>query len=169
MRSKERLTMSVKFCSSVLLVNDIKDSREFYEDVLNQKVEIDYGECVGFVGGFSIWQKKYAYEVMGRALLNQVTDNKDDCFELYFESDELEDLHNKLTAKKVEFVHDMIEYPWGQRVFRVYDPDKHMIEFGEPMNRVIKRYLNQGMTPGEVAKRTSMPLEIVQAIAAEAK
>ncbi len=45
--------MTVKFCSSVLLVHNIKDSREFNEDILNQMVEIDYGECIGFVGGFS--------------------------------------------------------------------------------------------------------------------
>ena len=44
--------MAIKFCSSVLLVNNIKASREFYEEMLNQKSEIDHGECIGFVGGF---------------------------------------------------------------------------------------------------------------------
>ena len=63
----------------------------------------------------------------------------------------------------------MIEQPWGQRVFRIYDPDKHMVELGEPMTAVIKRYLNQGMTPIEVAKRMSMPFEIVQTVVIEAK
>ena len=66
------------------------------------------------------------------------------------------------SGNKFEFVHDMIEQPWGQRVFRIYDPDKHMVEIGEPMTAVIKRYLKQGMTPDEVAKRTSMSLDIVQ-------
>ncbi|MDF2566503.1 MAG: glyoxalase, partial [Massilibacillus sp.] len=65
------------------------------------------------------------------------------------------------------FVHDMIEQPWGQRVFRIYDPDKHMVELGEPMTAVIKRYLNQGMTLIEVAKRTSMPVEFVQTMVME--
>jgi catechol 2,3-dioxygenase-like lactoylglutathione lyase family enzyme len=154
--------MTVKFCSSVLLVNNIKASREFYEDILNQTVEIDHGECIGFVGGFSIWQIEHAYKNMEKGFSNSISGDKNGHFELYFESDDLDDIHRKLTDKKVEFVHDMIKQPWGQRVFRIYDPDKHMVELGEPMTAVIKRYLNQGMTPAEVAKRTSMPFEIVQ-------
>jgi catechol 2,3-dioxygenase-like lactoylglutathione lyase family enzyme len=154
--------MTVKFCSSVLLVSNIKISREFYEDILNQTVEIDHGECIGFVGGFSIWQIEHAYEIMAKDFSNRLSDNENGHFELYFESDELDDMYKKLTDKKAEFVHDMIEQPWGQRVFRIYDPDKHMVEMGEPMTAVIKRYLNQGMTAVEVAKRTSMPFEIVQ-------
>ncbi|MCC5466163.1 VOC family protein [Pelosinus baikalensis] len=161
--------MTVKFCTSVLLVNNIKDSREFYEDILNQTVEIDHGECIGFVGGFSIWQIEHAYEIMAKKFSNSSVGNENGHFELYFESDDLDDMHKKLTAKKVEFVHDMIEQPWGQRVFRIYDPDKHMVELGEPMTAVIKRYLNQRMTPIEVAKRTSMPLEIVQTMVIETK
>jgi catechol 2,3-dioxygenase-like lactoylglutathione lyase family enzyme len=154
--------MTVKFCSSVLLVNNIKASREFYEGILNQTVEIDHGECIGFVGGFAIWQIERAYQIMAKDFSNNLSGNENGHFELYFESDDLDDMHKKLTDKKVEFVHDMIEQPWGQRVFRLYDPDKHMVEMGEPMTAVIKRYLNQGMTLVEVAKRTSMPFEIVQ-------
>ncbi|MDF2565902.1 MAG: Lactoylglutathione lyase-like lyase, partial [Massilibacillus sp.] len=142
--------------------------REFYEDILNQTVEIDHGECIGFVGGFSIWQIEHAYKIMAKDISNRVSGNESGCFELYFESDNLDDMHKKLTAKKVEFVHDMIEQPWGQRVFRIYDPDKHMVELGEPMTAVIKRYLNQGMKLIEVAKRTSMPVEFVQTMVMEA-
>jgi hypothetical protein len=105
---------------------------------------------------------------MAKDISNRVSGNESGCFELYFESDNLDDMHKKLTAKKVEFVHDMIEQPWGQRVFRIYDPDKHMVELGEPMTAVIKRYLNQGMKLIEVAKRTSMPVEFVQTMVMEA-
>ena len=64
--------MTVKFCSSVLLVHNIQDSREFYEDILNQMVEIDHGECIGFVGGFSIWQIEYAYKIMDKVFSKRV-------------------------------------------------------------------------------------------------
>jgi hypothetical protein len=60
------------------------------------------------------------------------------------------------------------EQPWGQRVFRVYDPDGHIVEIGEPMPVVIQRFLAQGMSAEEAAERTSMPLEIVQKIAESA-
>jgi hypothetical protein len=53
-------------------------------------------------------------------------------------------------------------------VFRVYDPDGHIVEIGEPMPVVIHRFLAQGMSAEEAAERTSMPLEIVQKIAESA-
>jgi transposase len=41
----------------------------------------------------------------------------------------------------------------------------YIVEFGEPMEVVIKRFLRQGMSIEETAKRTSMTLEIVKQIA----
>ena len=35
-----------------------------------------------------------------------------------------------------------LEYPWGQRDFRLYDPDKHIIEIAEDMNTVIRRFIH---------------------------
>ena len=29
-------------------------------------------------------------------------------------------------------VHPIRMEPWGQRVFRIFDPDKHVVELGEP-------------------------------------
>ena len=154
--------MTVRFCSAVMLVNNIKASREFYEGILNQTVEIDHGECIGFVGGLAIWQIEYAYKIMAKDFPSGLSGNENGRSELYFESDDLDDIYKKLTNKKVEFMHAIIEQPWGQRGFRIYDPDKHLIEIAEPMTTVIKRYLSQGMTPVEAAKRTFMPIEIVQ-------
>jgi catechol 2,3-dioxygenase-like lactoylglutathione lyase family enzyme len=52
----------------------------------------------------------------------------------------------------------------GQRVFRVYDPDGHIVELGEPMPVVILRFVSQGMSAEAIAQRTSMPVPIVQQI-----
>ncbi len=49
-------------------------------------------------------------------------------------------------------------------MFRIYDPDKYIVEFGEPMDIVIKRYIGQGMSAEETAIRTSMPLDIVSQV-----
>lgn len=154
--------MSIKFCSSVFLVKKIQTSREFYEGMLQQTVEVDHGECIGFVGGFAIWQIEYAYKIMATEYSDRLSSNENGNCELYFECDELDDMYKKLINKKVAFMHDIIEHPWGQRGFRVYDPDQHIVEISESMTTVIKRYLNQEMKPAEVAKRTLMPLEIVQ-------
>jgi len=57
------------------------------------------------------------------------------------------------------------EQPWGQRGVRVYDPDGHIVEVGEPMWVVVQRFLAQGMSAAAVAERTSMPLAVVEQIA----
>jgi hypothetical protein len=62
-------------------------------------------------------------------------------------------------------LHPLREQPWGQRVFRCFDPDGHIVEVGEPMPVVIGRYLSQGMSVEEATERTSMPLDIVRQIA----
>ncbi|MBN1189325.1 MAG: hypothetical protein JXA46_06190 [Dehalococcoidales bacterium] len=58
-----------------------------------------------------------------------------------------------------EFIHNIKEHSWGQGAFRLFDPDYHIVEVGEPIEIVIKRYLIQGLSEGEVAAKTSMPIE----------
>ena len=44
---------------------------------------------------------------------------------------------------------------------RFYDPDKHIIEVGENMKVVCRRFLDSGMTPEQTAKRMDVPLKFV--------
>ena len=44
-----------------------------------------------------------------------------------------------------------MEHGWGQRVVRFYDPDGHIIEVGEDLKMVIRRFLAAGMTMEEVS------------------
>jgi catechol 2,3-dioxygenase-like lactoylglutathione lyase family enzyme len=157
--------MSIKFQSSVIFVKDIKASRHFYEELLGQEVLMDHGENVAFTGGFAIHLAEHAHQIIFGRALGKGSDLGHDNFELYFETDDLDAALGRLSDAGVEFVHTIREQPWGQRVFRVYDPDGHIVELGEPMPVVIRRFLGQGMSPEEVAKRTSMPLQIVEHIA----
>jgi hypothetical protein len=59
-------------------------------------------------------------------------------------------------------VHEIREYPWGQRDIRIYDPDKHIVEIAEDIGVVIKRFIRQGMSVEEVAECTMFPLEVVK-------
>ena len=61
----------------------------------------------------------------------------------------------------MEYVHPVIEHSWGQRVVRFYDPDKHIIEVGENMQAVTRRFLANGMTPEHVAQRMDVPLSYI--------
>ena len=44
---------------------------------------------------------------------------------------------------------------------RFYDPDKHIIEVGENMKSVCKRFLDSGMNIEETAKRMDVPIEFI--------
>ncbi|MCL6604432.1 MAG: VOC family protein [Paenibacillus sp.] len=153
----------IKFISSVLFVNDIAVSRKFYEEFLEQKIEVDYGVNIGYVGGFSIWRKDVAQQnIFGcNKAEAEITGNDEHQIELYFEVQYIDEIYKKLKDNGMKFIRDIFEQPWGQRVFRVYDPDKYIIEIGEPMNVVIKRYYDSGMILEEVAKRSSTPINIV--------
>ena len=82
-------------------------------------------------------------------------------FELYFEEDDFDSFAEKLKECDVEYVHPVIEHSWGQRVVRFYDPDKHIIEVGENMQAVTRRFLANGMTPEQVAQRMDVPLSYI--------
>ena len=53
----------------------------------------------------------------------------------------------------------MIEHSWGQRVIRFYDLDGHIIEVGEDMKMVIKRFLASGMTMEEISAKMDVSIQ----------
>lgn len=157
------MEVDIKFSTSVLLVRDISISRKFYEQLLGQQVELDHGECVVYSGGFSIWEREYAEKLIFGNPLTRLQGSKHD-LELYFETQDLDEVCNQIQAAGVKMAHGIQEQPWGQRGLRFFDPDQYVIEVAEPMRVVIKRYLQQGMTAEQAALRTSMPLEVVKSI-----
>ena len=46
---------------------------------------------------------------------------------------------------------------------RIYDPDRHIIEIGENLKAVCRRFLDSGMTPEQVAARMDVPMKFVKA------
>ncbi len=56
----------------------------------------------------------------------------------------------------------MKEHPWGQRVVRFRDPDGHIIEVGERMTAVCRRFLDSGLTPEQTASRMDVPVDYVR-------
>ena len=83
--------------------------------------------------------------------------------ELYFEVDDFEGFIQKLnTYKSIEYVHKPKKHEWQQRVVRIYDPDHHMIEIGESMAEIARRYLSDGFSIEETAKIIQHPVEFVE-------
>jgi predicted enzyme related to lactoylglutathione lyase len=156
--------MNIKFESAVVLVKDVATSRQFYEGVLEQEVFMDFGPNVSFAGGaFAIWQVDHAHGIMFGKPSGEVGQGE---MEVYFESDDVNGVVERFEEAGVKFVHPMREQPWGQRVVRVYDPDGHIVEVGEPIPVFVTRFLSQGISVEQAAERTGIPVEAVQQIAA---
>jgi catechol 2,3-dioxygenase-like lactoylglutathione lyase family enzyme/RimJ/RimL family protein N-acetyltransferase len=159
--------MNIKFISSILFVEDIKISRQFYEGVLGQTVDIDFGVNVSYTSGFSLWQRDHAWGVIFGAKQPGSNPACQPEVELGFETAHIDEAIRCLDAAGVKYEHPLIEQPWGQRTVRFYDPDQHLIELGELMSVVIARFLSQGLSIEQAAQRTGMPLEIVRQTAAD--
>ncbi|QZY56440.1 VOC family protein [Crassaminicella profunda] len=151
----------MKFKCPLIVVNNMHVARNFYENILNQKVKYDFGENVMYEGDFAIQLKSH--------FANMITINQGDIaikpnnFELYFEEENIDSFIERLkNTNGLKYIHNLIEHPWGQKVIRFYDPDMHIIEVGESMESVVKRFLSQGLSVEETAKRTQHPIEFVR-------
>jgi catechol 2,3-dioxygenase-like lactoylglutathione lyase family enzyme len=151
--------LNVKCLGPLIAVKDVEVSKRFYENVLFQKVTLDLGSNVNIGEAFSI-QQDYA-GLVGDIKVSIDTMAND--HELYFEEADFDGFEKHLAGfLDIKFVHGTKEYPWGQRVVRFYDPDGHIIEVGESMESIFRRFHSQGMTVEEVASRTSHPVEFVK-------
>lgn len=151
----------MQYICPLVVVNDIQVSRKFYESILEQEVLFDHGPNIAFKSGLSIHLKSHFSELV--SIDSNDIHQKAGNFELYFEEDDLDSFLDRLSnVDGVRFVHEMKEMPWGQRVVRFYDPDMHIIEVGEPMEVVAKRFLSAGLSAEETAYRISMPKEFVE-------
>lgn len=149
---------TMQFVCPLIVVKDIDKSRNFYENILNQKVKYDFGENIEFEGGFSIHLESHFKKLIG----NQDVIKKTNNFELYFEEENLDRIFNTLKENGIEFIHEITEHPWGQRAMRFYDFDFHIIEIGESMQSVVIRLYNNGMTIEEINSKTSMPIDFIK-------
>ena len=145
----------MKFKNPMLVVTDIDKSVEFYKKVFGLRVIMDFGANKTLTGGLALQTSETYKEFIGTSNISFGGNN----FEVYFEEDDFD----RLKEYDIEYVLPIIEHSWGQRVVRFYDPDKHIIEVGENMKIVCKRFLNSGMTPEQVAERMDVPMKFINA------
>ncbi|MDV0443711.1 VOC family protein [Methanorbis rubei] len=154
----------MKFLGPLIVVKDIAASVQFYQNLFDLVIVYDFGENVSFTNGISL------QSVASFSQLAGVSDDTILCrphnMELYFEEEEFDLFLSRLdTMPEINYVHEMIEHSWGQRVVRIYDPNLHIIEIGESMEMVIRRCLQSGMSVSETAAKTQHPIERVERVA----
>lgn len=151
----------MQFKCALIAVKDVEVSKKFYCDLFEQTVALDLGWNVTLSGGFTL-QQEFAWLC---GLPKESVVERSNNMELYFEVDDFDAFLQKLTAyPDLEYVTRPKKHEWQQRVVRIYDPDHHIIEIGESMAVIVRRYLAQGCSVEETAKIIQHPPEFVQAV-----
>lgn len=151
--------MDLKTCSAVLFVKEIEASKNFYSGILKLDIDLDFGKNVIFKNGFTLWEIQDNNIIASTLGIKRISDSKVNRFELYFETEHLQDIFETLKKEDVIFLHEIHEEQWGQQTIRFFDPDNHLIEVGESMSQFVLRFYNQGLTIEQISKRTSVPVE----------
>ena len=146
----------MKHVYMLISVADINAARKFYEDLFGLEVFQDYGRNIAFTCGLAL-QQDFDWLV---DLPKEKVLKKSNNAEIVFEEQDFDGFLNKLKAySDIEYLGEVIEHSWGQRVIRFYDLDEHLIEVGEDMQMVVKRFLASGMTMEEVSTKMDVSIE----------
>ncbi|NPV50912.1 MAG: glyoxalase/bleomycin resistance/dioxygenase family protein [Candidatus Methanofastidiosum sp.] len=159
----------LNYSMTVIFVEDISISKNFYQDIFGLEIEMDFGENVVFKKAFSIWQRKRAEKIIFQKEKETQINKQYNNIELYFETKDISSIWEKIIASKLEIIHPIKEEQWGQRVFRIYDPDRFILEVAEPMGEVIKRFHKLGFSDEKISMKTQMPLELVKKTISDTK
>ena len=150
----------VKYHSIVLFVRDIERSKKFYCDLLNIPIEIDMGKNVILKHGISLWEiqeDNIIVTTLGKEKLN-----KGNRSELYFETDNLEEVEDLIKQNHLRILHEIHEEPWGQQTIRFFDYDSNLIEVGEELRVFLKRLVDSGINDEELQRKTGMRIEEIK-------
>lgn len=146
----------MKYTCMLISVADINAARNFYEDLFRLEVFQDYGRNIAFTCGLAL-QQDFDWLVN---LPKEKVLNKSNNAEIVFEEQDFDGFLNKLKEyPDIEYLGEVLEHSWGQRVIRFYDLDGHIIEVGEDMKMVIKRFLASGMNMEEIAVKMDASVE----------
>jgi hypothetical protein len=146
----------MKYICTVISVSDIEAAKKFYKDLFGLKIYQDYGKNIAFTCGLALQQDLEWLVNLPKEKVLKKSNNVEIAFE---ESDFDEFLIRLKQYENIEYLDEVMEHTWGQRVIRFYDLDGHIIEVGESMKIVIQRFLSTGMTMEEISSKMDASIE----------
>lgn len=125
--------MKTVFVNTIVFVKDLERAKAFYSELLDQKILDDFGTITFFENHLVLHQAKSIIKTVFKkqsfkAALRQGRRN----VLIYFETKELEGMYERIKQAGVPIIHGIEQQAWGQKVFRFFDPDRHIVEIGEP-------------------------------------
>lgn len=109
----------MKLKNILIVVNDMERSIKFYKELFGLQVILDQDGNVIMTEGLVLQDAK-----IWRNFIQKGLAPKNNMAELYFEEPDIEGFAKKLEASEfqIEYVNQMMEHSWGQKVIRFYDP-----------------------------------------------
>lgn len=150
----------MKFKGPMLVVKDIERTKQFYTEVIGVRVIADFGENATLTGGLAL-QTESSWSTFTDCTSDFFSYHGNDA-EMYFEEEDFDGFLEKIAALEVERVGEDLEMPWGQRVIRLYDPDKHIVEIGEDMKVMMKRLHATGLSIQQLSEKTFVSPKMVE-------
>lgn len=119
----------MKLKNVLLVVGDIEKSVQFYNELFGLIVIRDFGSNVILSEGLVLQERKSWED----AISQEVSYGRNNAL-LYFEERDLDTFIDKLniSAFDIKYLSDKITDDAGRSLIRLYDPDGHLIEVGEP-------------------------------------
>ena len=145
----------MRYTAALISVADVHVSRRFYEELFGLELDHDYGINVSFTCGLAL-QQNFAWLA---GVPEDSVAHRSHNMELCFETEDFDGFLKQLDRRPgVRRLGDVVEHGWGQRVARFYDPDGHLIEVGEDMGMVVRRFLASGMSMEAVSARMDVSI-----------
>ena len=151
----------MKYEGVCIAVKDVNLSKKFYQELFGLEVFQDYGINVSF-GALSLQQEfDWLVDVPKKSVME-----KSHNMELYFEEEDFDGFIGKLEKRSdIHYLGNGVkEATWGQRSVRFYDLDGHIIEVGENMKMVVRRFLDSGMSMEETSKRMDVSISDLETL-----
>lgn len=152
------MDMGLKAGGPLFAVRDMQRALAFYREVLGLEVINDFGANVVLAGGLSLQTLETWAEFLDKPMEDIRFGGND--AEMYYVAEDFDAFLWILKGHpEIKLVRPPQEHRWGQRAVRLYDPDGHIIEIGESLDKVAKRFRDGGLNEEGVARRMDISLE----------
>jgi catechol 2,3-dioxygenase-like lactoylglutathione lyase family enzyme len=109
--------------SITFYVSDLRRAAKFYEETLGLEKKYEYSSYVGFeCGGVEIGLIPKPEEIKTASPKSPSVD---------FLVDDVDTMYHKLKGKRVKFIEELHDEPWGGRQAMFTDPDGNVLEIAQ--------------------------------------
>ena len=120
--------------ASILLVNNVVESAEWYRDVLGFRFDRYWGEPPSFC---MVWRGPFCVmlaEVPVGEQIRPVSSVNTSVWDAYFWTDDAEALYDQFAQRGAEFNYGPVLKPYNVKEFVVLDPNGYHLAFGEDLD-----------------------------------